>query len=146
MSRLYQIGWFSSGGSKTSRNLLTGLVDSIRRDEIKAEIAFVFCSREPGESAESDAFLKLVQDYGIPLVGFSYREFKAGQDRPAREIPLVLATIKIFSRGTFRVNSNKMVIDVEDYPVLAFDLTGEIEERLRDVDDTREVQEGRSPS
>lgn len=276
MSHLYQIGWFSSGGSQTSRDLLTGLVNSIRRDEIKAEIAFVFCSREPGESAESDAFLKLVQNYAIPLVSFSYPEFKAGQDSPARdtsgrladwrmdydrqvmarleefepdlcvlagymlitgpemcrkydminlhpaapggpvgtwrqviwelieanaretgvlmhlvtpeldkgpaltyckfsirgepfdhywqeieglslpelkqrdgtdnplfklirqyglarEIPLVLATIKIFSRGTLRVNGNKMVIDVEDYPVLGFDLTDEIEERLRGV-------------
>ncbi len=274
MSHLYQIGWFSSGGSQTSRDLLSAVVDSIRRDEIKAEIAFVFCSREPGESIESDAFLKLVQNYGIPLVSFSYREFKAGQDIPARdasgkladwrmdydrqviarlegfepdlcvlagymlitgpemcrkfdminlhpaapggpvgtwrqviwklieanaretgvlmhlvtpeldkgpeltygkfsirgepfdrywqeieglslqdikqrdgadnplfklirryglarEIPLILATIKIFSRGTLRVNSNKLVIDVEDYPILAFDLTGEIEEQLK---------------
>ncbi len=282
MSHLFQIGWFSSGGSKTSRDLLTAAVKSIRRDEIKAEIAFVFCSREPGESTESDAFLNLVQNYGIPLVSFSYNDFKAGQDGPARdasgkladwrmdydrqvmarleefspdicilagymlvtgaemcreynminlhpaapggpvgtwrqvirelinakaretgvlmhlvtpeldkgpvvtyckfpirgepfdrywgeieglsvqalkqrdgtdaplfklirryglarEIPLVLATIKIFSRETFRVNSNKMVIDVEDYPILAFDLTSEIEERLRGVDDIREV-------
>ncbi len=282
MSHLYQIGWFSSGGSKTSRDLLTAVVGSIRRDEIKAEIAFVFCSREPGESTESDAFLNLVQNYAIPLASFSYSKFKAGQDRPARhasgklagwrmdydrqvmarlegfkpdicvlagymlvtgpemcrrydminlhpaapggpvgtwrqviweliganaretgvlmhlvtpeldkgpaltycqfsirgepfdrhwqeieglsvqalkerdgpdnplfkliraygltrEIPLVLATIKLFSRETLRVNINKMVIDVEDYPILAFDLTEEIEEGLRNVDDIRNV-------
>jgi len=41
-------------------------------------IEFVFCSREPGESPDSDAFIKQVQNYGLPLVCFSYQKFKDG--------------------------------------------------------------------
>jgi len=75
----YQLGWFSTGRDKAARDLLAAVNSSIRRGEIKAEIAFVFCSREPGESEESDLFLKLVEDYHISPVCFSYEKFKAGQ-------------------------------------------------------------------
>jgi len=74
---MYQLGWFSTGRDKAARDLLEAVRDSIRRGEIKAEIAFVFCSREPGEAEESDLFLKLVEDYHIPLVSFSYQKFKS---------------------------------------------------------------------
>jgi len=50
--------------------------------EIEAEIAFVFCNREPGEAKESDLFLKLVESYGMPLVCFSYQRFKASVSTP----------------------------------------------------------------
>jgi len=50
---------------------------AIKSGEIEAEIAFVFSNREPGESKESDLFLKLVDDYHIPLVTLSYQKFKA---------------------------------------------------------------------
>ncbi len=76
---LYQLGWFSTGRDKAARDLLTAVNNSIRRAEIKAEIAFVFCSREPGESTESDLFIKLVEDYRIPLVSFSYQKFRASE-------------------------------------------------------------------
>ncbi len=59
---MYKIGWFSTGRDKAARDLLTAVTDSIKQAEIKAEIAFVFCSREPGESEESDLFIKLVND------------------------------------------------------------------------------------
>ncbi len=52
---------------------------SIERGEIEAEITFVFSSREPGESEESDSFLKLVESYNVPLICFSYQRFKATQ-------------------------------------------------------------------
>jgi folate-dependent phosphoribosylglycinamide formyltransferase PurN len=50
--------------------------------EIEAKIAFVFCNREPGEAKESDLFLKLAESYGIPIVCFSYRRFKASSGSP----------------------------------------------------------------
>jgi len=50
---------------------------SIALGEIKAETAFVFCNREPGEAKESDLFLKLVESYGVPLICFSSSSFKA---------------------------------------------------------------------
>ena len=74
---MYKIGWFSSGRGAGSRALLTAIVESIKRGEIPAEIAFVFCNREPGQSEETDRFFDLVKSYDIPLVCFSSREFKA---------------------------------------------------------------------
>ena len=73
---MYQLGWFSTGRDKAARDLLKEVNSSIKLGRIKAEIAFVFSSREPGESEESDSFLKLVKDYHIPLICFSYQKFK----------------------------------------------------------------------
>ena len=77
MSNLYQLGWFSTGRDKAARDLLKTVQTSIKQAEIEAQIAFVFCTREPGESEQGDLFLKLVEDCRIPLVCFSYQRFKA---------------------------------------------------------------------
>ena len=74
---MYKLGWFSTGRGKGSKGLLKTVQDNIKSGEIEAEIAFVFCSREPGESEATDSFLKMVEDYHIPLVCFSYQKFKA---------------------------------------------------------------------
>ncbi len=79
---MYKLGWFSTGRDKAARDLLTVANSSIKRGEIEAEIAFVFCTREPGESEEGDLFIKLVEDYHIPLVCFSYQKFKARESTP----------------------------------------------------------------
>jgi folate-dependent phosphoribosylglycinamide formyltransferase PurN len=76
---LYQFGWFSTGRDEAARDLLQAVQSSIELGKIEAEIAFVFSNREPGESEESDLFFKLVKDYRIPLVTFSYQKFKAGK-------------------------------------------------------------------
>ena len=72
---MYSLGWFSTGRGPGSRNLLTVMQDSIQRGEIKADIRFVFTSREPGEAAGSDLFIELVRSYHLPLVCFSSRKF-----------------------------------------------------------------------
>ncbi len=77
---LYKIGWFSSGRGSGSRALLTAITECIKRGEIPAEIAFVFCNREPGQSQETDLFFDLVNSYQIPLVCFSSRYFRASRD------------------------------------------------------------------
>jgi phosphoribosylglycinamide formyltransferase-1 len=76
---MYKLGWFSTGRDKAARDLLTVVQRGIALGEIKAELAFVFCNREPGEAKETDLFLKLVESYGIPLVCFSYQKFKASR-------------------------------------------------------------------
>jgi phosphoribosylglycinamide formyltransferase 1 len=76
---MYSIGWFSTGRDEAARDLLKAAVDAIASGEIKAEIGFVFCSREPGESPESDLFIEQVQTYRLPLVCFSYQKFKSAQ-------------------------------------------------------------------
>ena len=77
---MYQLGWFSTGRDKAAGDLLEAVQSRITLGEIDAEVAFVFCNREPGESEESDAFLKQVDDYHIPLACFSYQKFKARKD------------------------------------------------------------------
>ncbi|NQT31377.1 MAG: phosphoglycerate transporter [Deltaproteobacteria bacterium] len=72
-----RLGWFSTGRDKAARDLLTVAQRSIALGEIQAEIAFVFCNREPGESKQSDLFHRLVKSYGLPLVSFSSHNFKA---------------------------------------------------------------------
>ncbi len=76
LSNLYQFGWFSTGRDEAARDLLAAVQSSIRSGEIKAKIAFAFSNREPGESGESDLFFRMVEDYHIPLVCFSYERFK----------------------------------------------------------------------
>ena len=76
---MYQLGWFSTGRDKAARDLLETVRSNIALGKLKAEIAFVFCNREPGESPESDLFLKQVKEYFIPLVCFSYQKFKVRQ-------------------------------------------------------------------
>jgi folate-dependent phosphoribosylglycinamide formyltransferase PurN len=57
---------------------------NIDKGQVKAEIAFVFCNRERGYTEETDKFLALVDSYGIPLVCFSSKKFRAqrGPDTP----------------------------------------------------------------
>ena len=92
---MYQLGWFSTGRDKAARDLLTVVNNSIRQGEIEAEIAFVFSNREPGESEESDLFLKLVEDYHIPLICFSYQKFKAKQSTTATDQSGTLAAWRL---------------------------------------------------
>ena len=74
---MYKLGWFSTGRGKGSRGLLKAVHDSIASGETSAEIDFVFCSREYGETEQTDIFLKMVEDYKIPLVTYSYQKYKA---------------------------------------------------------------------
>jgi len=91
MAVMYKIGWFSTGRDKAARDLLTVGNSSIKQGEIEAEIAFVFCNREPGESEESDLFIKLVEDYHIPLICFSYQKFRSARGmlnpKPGEPLP-----------------------------------------------------------
>ncbi len=80
---MYQLGWFSTGRDEAARDLLEAVHTSIGQGETRAEIAFVFSSREPGESAESDLFFELVESYHIPLICFSYQKFKAAKGAAA---------------------------------------------------------------
>jgi len=73
---MYQLGWFSTGRGKGSRGLLKAVQDSIKSGELEAEITFVFCSRDYGETEATDAFLKMVADYHIPLITFSYQKYQ----------------------------------------------------------------------
>ncbi len=77
---MYKLGWFSTGRGEGSRGLLRAIHDAIKTGEVNADIEFVFCSRERGETDATDIFLDMVTDYHFPLVSLSYRKFKS--ERP----------------------------------------------------------------
>lgn len=73
---MFQLGWFSTARGPTSQALLAAAWNAIKLGDISAEIAFVFCSRERGESAETDKFLDQAEGYGIPLITLSFTRFR----------------------------------------------------------------------
>lgn len=79
------IGWFSTGRDEAARQLLQVFNKHIQSGDIKAEIIFVFSSRELGESKESDLFFELVRSYNIPLICLSSNKFKAMRYTKAAE-------------------------------------------------------------
>ncbi|RPJ60048.1 MAG: phosphoglycerate transporter, partial [Dehalococcoidia bacterium] len=72
---MLNIGWFSTARGESSRKLLKAIVTSIQSGQLKACIEFVFCSRERGESENTDIFLNDVESYHLPLVCFSVKKF-----------------------------------------------------------------------
>jgi folate-dependent phosphoribosylglycinamide formyltransferase PurN len=86
-----RIGWFSTGRGEGSRRLLSAAVEAIRRGELDAEIAFVFCNRERGEHEATDQFLDLAASFGIPCVTLSSRRFRRERDgalsKPGEALP-----------------------------------------------------------
>ena len=72
---MVELGWFSTGRDQAALDLLTTVMEAIRRHNLDARTQFVFSNREPGEAQQSDAFFDLVHSYGIPLVTFSSRRF-----------------------------------------------------------------------
>jgi len=72
---VFRIGWFSTGRDEAARELLRIVVDHILKGKISAEIRYVFCNRERGESLESDHFIQFVETLGIQLFLFSSKNF-----------------------------------------------------------------------
>ena len=85
-----RVGWFSTGRGEGSRRLLTAAVDAVRRGELDARIAFVFCNRERGEDEATDGFLDLVASFGLACLTLSSRRFRRerGGTRSAPGEPL----------------------------------------------------------
>ena len=73
---MLRLGWFSTGRGEGSRGLYTCVKDAIDTGELEAEIAFVFCNREPGEHDGSDAFMELVRSHGVPVIALSSQRFR----------------------------------------------------------------------
>lgn len=73
-----RIGWLSTGRDQAALNLLADIAARAREDGVPLDIAAVFCDRQRGESAESDAFLDLVQELHMPVVTLSSATSWAG--------------------------------------------------------------------
>jgi phosphoribosylglycinamide formyltransferase 1 len=81
-----RVGWLSSGRDPAARALLAEVVRRARRDAVALDIAVVFCDREPGEQPESDAFLALAGDLGLPVATLSsaagWHDWRVRRDGP----------------------------------------------------------------
>ncbi len=63
-----RIAWFASARGTSSRLLLRAALHAIAEGRLDAEIVCVFCNRERGQSAKTDAFLDDAAQAGIPLI------------------------------------------------------------------------------
>ncbi len=72
---MFRLGWFSTGRDQAARDLLKTVWERIEEGFVPAKIEFIFLSRRPGESKDSDLFLKLCQELGLQVFYLSAREF-----------------------------------------------------------------------
>jgi folate-dependent phosphoribosylglycinamide formyltransferase PurN len=86
MSKRYKIGWFSTGRGPGSKGMLKAAQEAIIAGDLNAEIEFVFCSRERGETDPTDQYLDMVREYGIPLVSYSYQRYRAEKNMPSPDL------------------------------------------------------------
>ena len=86
MAKRYKVGWFSTGRGAGSKALLKTTQEAIEAGELDAEIEFVFCSRERGETEPTDRYLDMVNEYNIPLVSFSYQKYRAMRGMPSPDL------------------------------------------------------------
>ncbi|WP_022854319.1 phosphoribosylglycinamide formyltransferase [Thermodesulfatator atlanticus] len=82
---MLKLGWFSTGRDQAARDLLKVVWQRIKEGFISAQISYVFLSREPGESKESDLFLKLCQELGLKIYTLSAKNFEPGLRQNNRE-------------------------------------------------------------
>ena len=87
---MYKLGWFSTGRGQGSLNLLHAIMNSIHEGIVKAELEYVFCSREPGDAKGSDRYIKQVQDYGLKLITYSSKRFKPDLRKKGKNDPEAL--------------------------------------------------------
>ncbi len=83
---MFSLGWFSTGRDKAARDLLRVVWERIKEGFIPAHITYVFLSREPGESPESDKFLYLCNELNIPVLYLSAKKFAPELRIKEREI------------------------------------------------------------
>ena len=95
MSKKYKIGWFSTGRGEGSRGMLEAAYKAIKDGELNAEIEFVYCAREYGETDKTDAYLNMVKEYGIPLVSYSYQKYRAIVNMPSPDLSKALPQWRI---------------------------------------------------
>lgn len=86
-----RVGWYTTARGAGSRGMFEAVRDAIRAGTLDARLAFVFCNREPGEDATTDAFFEIVRAEGIPLVTLSSVRFRkehgGSRSRPGEPLP-----------------------------------------------------------
>jgi phosphoribosylglycinamide formyltransferase-1 len=83
---VFRIGWLSTGRDEAAEFLLLEVWKAIGAGRLRAEIPFVFCNRDRGESPATDGFLRLVGDLGIPVRTRSWKAFRARREADPRAL------------------------------------------------------------
>lgn len=108
---VFRIGWFSTGRDEAAIELLKVVVEHISKRTIPAEIRYVFCNRQRGESIESDRFIQFVETLGIPLLLLSSKDF--------------LPSLRQKDKESWRIAYHQEVARrIRDYPVNIIVLAG----------------------
>lgn len=86
MREKFQIGLFTSAWDKVAWDLVAEVCHNVQKGFIpESEIAFVFCSRETGETHFGDLMISNVRNLGVPLITFSSLKFQPELRRKGRE-------------------------------------------------------------
>ncbi len=72
-----KIGWLSTGNGEGSAGLFRTVIDAIQRENLDAEIVFLFCNREKGEHTGSDSFMWFAKSCDVPVTSFSSKKFRS---------------------------------------------------------------------
>ncbi len=88
----FRLGWFTTARGPGSRAMFEAVVAAMRSGQLaETELAFVFCNRDRGEDAVTDAFFARVEELSIPLVtrsSVAFRKAVAGErSRPDAPLP-----------------------------------------------------------
>jgi phosphoribosylglycinamide formyltransferase 1 len=86
-----RLGWFTTARGTGSRTSYDAIAHAIADGTLDARFAFVFCNRDPGEDAVTDAFFQQVRGAGVPLVTRSSVAFRratgGARSRPGAPLP-----------------------------------------------------------
>jgi phosphoribosylglycinamide formyltransferase-1 len=86
MSERFRIGLFTSAWDEVAWKLIKEVYQNIQDRVIpNSDIAFVFCSREKGETQYGDLLIQNVKQLGVPLITFSSLKFKPELRKKGRE-------------------------------------------------------------
>ncbi|MEW6376055.1 MAG: formyltransferase family protein [Thermodesulfobacteriota bacterium] len=108
---VFRVGWLSTGRDEAAGELLKIVVEHISKGIIPAEIRYVFCNREKGESPESDRFIEFAKALGIPVILLSSRDF--------------LPSLREKDKETWRISFHQEVTNrIKGYPVDTIVLAG----------------------
>jgi phosphoribosylglycinamide formyltransferase-1 len=50
----------------------------------------------------------------------------------ARELPLTVATLRVFSEGKIKITKDRQVVNAAGHVIKGYDLTGEIDKAVKD--------------
>ncbi len=81
----FKFGWWTTGRDQAAIDLFDEVYRAVQDGTIPGEIAYCFCSREPGESDISDRLIKRVKGCGIPVFCLSAARFEPELRRVDRQ-------------------------------------------------------------